>query len=44
MCQPVELCNLSSPCVDYMEEDDDDDEEDYLKPDSDCSPTSIGEA
>uniref|UniRef100_UPI0037E70D1D SH3 domain-binding protein 2 isoform X2 n=1 Tax=Semicossyphus pulcher TaxID=241346 RepID=UPI0037E70D1D len=25
---------------DYGEDDDDDDEEDYLKPDSDCSPTS----
>lgn len=29
--------------VDYIEDDDDDeDEEDYLKPDSDCSPTSTG--
>ncbi|XP_044029946.1 SH3 domain-binding protein 2 isoform X2 [Siniperca chuatsi] len=27
---------------DYGEDDDDDDEEDYLKPDSDCSPTSTG--
>ncbi|XP_070844408.1 SH3 domain-binding protein 2 [Chaetodon trifascialis] len=27
---------------DYGEDDDDDDEEDYLKPDSDCSPTSSG--
>ncbi|XP_074473579.1 SH3 domain-binding protein 2 isoform X3 [Sebastes fasciatus] len=27
---------------DYVEDDDDDDEEDYLKPDSDCSPTSTG--
>lgn len=27
-----------------MEEDDDEEEEDYLKPDSDCSPTSTGEA
>ncbi|KAM6975902.1 SH3 domain-binding protein 2 [Tautogolabrus adspersus] len=25
---------------DYAEDDDDDDEEDYMKPDSDCSPTS----
>ncbi|KAM9734624.1 LOW QUALITY PROTEIN: SH3 domain-binding protein 2 [Menidia menidia] len=27
---------------DYVVEDDDEDEEDYLKPDSDCSPTSTG--
>ncbi|XP_022072479.2 SH3 domain-binding protein 2 isoform X3 [Acanthochromis polyacanthus] len=27
---------------DYVEEDEDEDEEDYLKPDSDCSPTSTG--
>ncbi|XP_042250387.1 SH3 domain-binding protein 2 isoform X1 [Thunnus maccoyii] len=27
---------------DYVEDDDDDDEEDYLKPDSECSPTSTG--
>ncbi|XP_071762778.2 SH3 domain-binding protein 2 isoform X1 [Centroberyx gerrardi] len=27
---------------DYMEDEDDEDEEDYLKPDSDCSPTSTG--
>ncbi|XP_051268148.1 SH3 domain-binding protein 2 isoform X3 [Dicentrarchus labrax] len=28
--------------VDYVEDDDDDDEEDYVKPDSECSPTSTG--
>uniref|UniRef100_H3CP33 SH3 domain-binding protein 2 n=1 Tax=Tetraodon nigroviridis TaxID=99883 RepID=H3CP33_TETNG len=27
---------------DYCEEDDEEDEEDYVKPDSDCSPTSTG--
>ncbi|XP_040014310.1 SH3 domain-binding protein 2 isoform X2 [Xiphias gladius] len=32
----------SNPDDDYTEEDDDDDDEDYLKPDTECSPTSTG--
>lgn len=43
-CVSQSNCYLSFLCVDYGEDDDDDDEEDYLKPDSDCSPTSTGDA
>lgn len=40
----IKLWCLSFLRADYGEDDDDDDEEDYLKPDSDCSPTSTGDA
>lgn len=40
----MKLWYLFFLCVDYGEDDDDDDEEDYLKPDSDSSPTSTGDA
>lgn len=36
-------CVISPFTADYGEDDDDDDEEDYLKPDSDLSPTSTGD-
>ncbi|XP_040914452.1 SH3 domain-binding protein 2 isoform X1 [Toxotes jaculatrix] len=41
--KPLDIKHTSENTEDdYVEEDDDDDEEDYLKPDSDCSPTSTG--
>ncbi|XP_019112500.1 SH3 domain-binding protein 2 isoform X2 [Larimichthys crocea] len=41
--KPMDIKHLiDNPEDDYGEDDDDDDEEDYLKPDSDLSPTSTG--
>ncbi|XP_056147162.1 SH3 domain-binding protein 2 [Lampris incognitus] len=33
---------VGNPEDDYMEEDDDEEEEDYIRPDTDCSPTTPG--